>query len=88
MRILSIEAWRYDGIWNWNQWWHVGDMWKEDFEKIESSNRKILAWMREEGLLSEASKGKVAVEDDESNIVILKKSTREPIFAIEYGPEY
>ena len=36
-------------------------------------------------LLGYASKGRVALEDDGYNVVIVNKSTREPLFAIEYG---
>jgi len=87
MKILSIDAWREQGGWQWNNWFKVGEISKEDFEKLDN-NRKILKYFRDEGYLSDGSKGKVAVEDDQYNIVVLKKSTREPLYAIEYGPEY
>lgn len=84
-KILSIDAWREpEGGWTWNAWYDTGST----FELEENeSNRSILKKMREE-VLSEESKGLVAVEDDEYNMVILKASTREPIFAIEYGVHY
>lgn len=87
MKILSIDAWNTPEGWAWNNWFHIGDISKDEFEKL-TSNRKVLAWMRAEGYLSDWSKGRVAIEDDQYNLVIVDKNTYEPIFAIGYGPEY
>jgi hypothetical protein len=38
------------------------------------------------GYLTSAALESAVVEDDGFNIVILDKETREPVFAIEYGP--
>lgn len=81
-RILSIDAWREDNGWTWNNWFHVGDF---DLPQFLDSNRKILQFMRESGYLTEYSKGRCAVDDDGYNVVILDRATREPLFAIEYG---
>ena len=32
--------------------------------------------------------GQVAIEDDGYNVVVVERHTREPLYAIEYGPEY
>ena len=81
MRILSIDAWRNEcGGWDWNAWYKVGEI-----DAIPDTNRKILSALREAGYLSDYSKGRVAVEDDGYNLVIMDKGTREPLFAIEYG---
>lgn len=85
--ILSIDAWWYGDCWQWNQWYDVGKISKDKFEELDT-NRKILKYMREHGYLSEGSKGKVAIEDDEYNLVIVAKGTREPLYAIEYGRLY
>jgi len=87
MKILSIDAWKTEGGWTWNNWYAHGVITKADFEKLDS-NRKVLSWLREEGYLSEYSKGRVAIEDDQYNLVIVDKNTKEPLYAIEYGPEY
>ena len=79
-RILSIDAWRNEYGWTWNAWYKVGEM-----DVIPETNRKILRAMRDTGHLSDYSKGRVTVEDDGYNLVILDKRTREPLFAIEYG---
>jgi hypothetical protein len=38
------------------------------------------------GYLTALALESAAVEDDDYNIVILDRETREPVFAIEYGP--
>jgi len=86
-KVLTIDAWREpEGGWTWNQWYDTG----RTFELEENeTNRSILKKMREDlELLSEASKGKVAVEDDGYNMVIAIRGTMEPMLAIEYGVHY
>ena len=56
---------------------------KETFLGLKS-NRATLKLFRELGLLSEASKGRFAVEDDGYNVAITLKSTGCPLYAIEY----
>lgn len=87
MKILSIDAWRYGGQWHWNNWFHRGDISREDFERIADSPRKLFRWLRENGVLSDASIGRIEREDDGYNIVIMDRGTREPLIALEYGAE-
>lgn len=87
MKILSIDAWRDGNGWTWNNWFNVGSIEKEEFEKL-TTNRKIIKWFRDNDFLSEKSKGKVSVDDDQYNMVICEKSNGRPLYAIEYGPEY
>lgn len=86
--VLSIDAWRYERDWTWNQWFKVGSISQSDYEALNGSPRKIFAWLRDEGYLSEGSKGKVALNDDCYNLVIEDRKTHEPLFALEYGPLY
>jgi hypothetical protein len=79
-RILSIDAWRDGSDWTWNNWFHV-----DDIDDIPPTNRRILKLLREIGLLSEYSKGRVYIEDDQYNIVVRQKSNHMPLYAIEYG---
>lgn len=82
-RILSIDAWREaGGGWTWNQWYSLGTMPRE---AALSSTRKLLRYLRNEGLLSRYSCGRVAVEDDGYNLVVVARKTREPLIAVEYG---
>jgi len=88
MKILSIDAWREpEGGWNWNQWYTVGNIDKSDFENLKTA-RATIKWFRESGFISDYSKGRVAIDDDGYNVVVCDKNTHEPVFAIEYGPEY
>ena len=85
-KVLSIDAWRdMEGGWTWNAWYQLQDM-EEVYIAADISNRALLKYCRDElEILSDASKGKIAVEDDGYNIVIMLKDTREPLFAFEYG---
>ena len=77
--LLSIDAWRYDEGWTWNQWFNIeNDIYLEDI-----SPRKLFKFMRRNGWLSDESKGRVELEDDGYNIVIQDRNTHEPIFAFE-----
>lgn len=87
MKILSIDAWREQYGWTWNNWFTVGEIDKTTFEAL-NTNRKILNWFRSEGYLNEGSQGLCSVDDDQYNIVVCDRSNGRPLFAIEYGPEY
>lgn len=92
MRILQIEAWRAPEGWNWNQWYAIGNISREQFEKFYYKGEygsiinayRLFRWLRDEGYLYRDSVGKVAFEDDGYNIVVMRKGTREPFLAIEY----
>jgi len=84
MKVLSIDAWAgmERGQWDWNDWHTVGHI-----DEFPPTTRGLLKLMRSKGYLSEFSKGKVCLDDDGYNVVICKKSNKQPIFAIEYGGE-
>jgi len=78
--LLSIDAWRYDGCWQWNNWFRIeADIYLDP----ETTNRELLAFMRRNKWLSEASKGRVSIEDDGYNIVICDRNTGKPLYAFE-----
>ena len=81
--VLSIDAWgnKTDGY-EWNQLFNVGSI---DID-LDAENRDIIRAMVNAGYLTALALESAAVEDDGFNIVILDKETREPVFAIEYGP--
>lgn len=87
MKVLSIDAWRDGSGWTWNTWYTVGEIDKATFETLYTP-RKQLKWFRDEGYLTAESAGKVAIDDDGYNIVVTARGTGQPLFAIEYGPEY
>jgi len=84
-RVLSIDAWRdSEGGWDWNQWYDTGDT--VNLAGNETT-RQLLALLREQGVLTSASAGFVAVEEqdygDSYQVVILARGTREPWIALE-----
>lgn len=80
--ILSIDAWNGPDGWTWNTWHKIGTC---DVSIASLAPRPLLAWMRANGFLSEASRGRVRIEDDQYNVVFCDKGTGEPLFAIAYG---
>ena len=83
-RILSIDAWREEFGWNWNNWFNVGEITKQEFNSLKT-NRATLKWFRDAGFLSDVSKGRVKIESDGYNVVVCAKSNGRPLFAIEVG---
>lgn len=85
MKILSIDAWAEpEGGWTWNDWSQIGTITKEEFEAIES----YLKWFKDNGYTTTTDKRKVAIDDDQYNIVLCDAKDMRPLYAIEYGPEY
>lgn len=83
LRVLSIDAWRgCEGGWDWNDWHGVG---YAPVEALKYTPRRLLAWMRSEGYITTQSAGRVAVQDDGYNLVIIDRRNGCPLYAIEYG---
>lgn len=80
--LLSIDAWREREGWTWNNWHRLAYV---PVTVADMPPRALLAWLRQSGYLSARSAGRVAVEDDGYNVVILARGTREPLFAVAYG---
>jgi hypothetical protein len=81
--VLSIDAWgNLEDGYDWNQWFNVGSI---DID-LDAEDRDIIRAMVNAGYLTALALESADVEDDGFNIVILDKETREPVFAIEYGP--
>ena len=89
MKILSIDARAgYEPeTWEWNNWFKVGEISKEEFESLKTNNQ-IAEWMHENGYTTTSNIEKIHFEDDGYNIVLCDKEDLQPIFAIEYGPFY
>jgi hypothetical protein len=88
MKILSIDAWGNKATgYEWNNWFHVGDISKEEFEQLDT-HKKIATWMKDNGYTTTDDMRTITIEDDQHNIVLCEKYTGMPVFAIEYGPEY
>jgi len=81
--VLSIDAWASseENSWDWNNWHRIGQI-EIDINGEES---RIIEAMIHDGYLSGKARGLVELEDDQYNLIVVNKETREPIFAIEYG---
>ena len=84
--LLSIEAWRdnADG-WFWNNWFKIDTLYLSD-EQVKP--RQLFKLLRELGILLDTSKGKLYLDDDQYNLVICNKGTREPVLALDYGSNW
>ena len=80
--IMSIDAWRdAEGGWYWNNSFKVGAIDRTIVENYTA--RKLLKYLREEGFLSDKSKGIVAIEDAGNYITIVDRRNGCPCIAIE-----
>lgn len=80
--LLSVEAWNGPDGWQWNNWHKVA---RVPVALADKTPRALLHWLRSFGYLTSGSAGRLAVEDDGYNVVILARGTREPLYAIAYG---
>jgi hypothetical protein len=90
LKVLSIDAWgNQDDGFDWNNWFHVGDISKEDFEAVcrFGSDEEIVRWFVDQGYVIPKAIGKATIQDDQYNIVLCDEDDR-PLYAIEYGPAY
>ena len=82
-RLLSIDAWRSDCGWDWNNWALIED---DIYINTNLSNRELIRFFRENlKVINDRSKGRVKIDDDGHNIVLCTRGTNEPLFALEYG---
>lgn len=84
LTLLTIDAWRDpDGGWTWNAWYKL----EAGIFLTDPTPRKVLAFLRRAGYLTEASKGRVRVDMgreymDATLIEIQNKNTGEPLLAL------
>ena len=78
-KVLSIDAWgNEDDGYEWNQWFNAGTI---DLVSIDDDDL-VLNEMHHQGFIR-GTEG-YDIEDDQYNLVIVDKATREPLFAVEY----
>ena len=81
--VLSIDAWgNPDEGYEWNSWHKVGLIEVD----LDEPGQNLVKRMIDEGFIRPEAIDKVEVEDDGYNVVFMDKKTREPVYAIEYGP--
>jgi len=80
-KLVSIDAWRDCDGWSWNNWFEIED--DIYFSEDSLTPRKIAAFLRKMGVLTEQSKGQIRVDMScDECIEIQDKNTFEPIFAL------
>lgn len=84
-KVLSVDALHDGNGWSWNSWHNVGEY---PLTLLDESPRKIIKWFRDNGFLADASRGRVAIEDDQYNLVVVDRSNGQPLFALEYGNKF
>ena len=89
-KLVSIDAWRDNGGWTWNNYFTIED---GVFLGNDITARRLLKFMRQSGWLTEQSKGRVSIdwhnEMIDPMIEILDKNTGEPLlcFTTLHGSE-
>lgn len=78
--LRSIDAWRYDGLWEWNASYKLED----GFYIAEHAlnTRSLLQILRQADYLSNASKGKLTIWTDGDVYEIQNRKTGEPLLAL------
>lgn len=83
MDILQIDAWAGDepGTWEWNQWFHAG--------KTSILPKSVTEFIVDVlgGMATQADE-LYDIEDDQYNVILVNRETREPLFAVCYGGDY
>jgi hypothetical protein len=81
-KVLSIDAWAGDNefSWEWNEWHYIDSIRLVDI----NDNDEIKMALVEHGFIGASAMNYIDLEDDQMNIVVVKKTTREPLYAIEY----
>lgn len=89
MKILSVDAWAEpEGGWTWNAWYTIGEISKKELETTSQTDKNLRLLFKRLGYTTTADKRKVAICDDQYNIVLCDAKDGRPLYAIEYGPEY
>ena len=82
VKVLSIEAWRDESGWTWNNLQTIMEL---DSFNFDMTNRAVLKWLREQDILTDQSKGRVhisRIEGDRTIIEVQDHNTCEPLIAI------
>jgi hypothetical protein len=86
-KVLSIDAWAgmEDGSWEWNNWHNFGE-YNETYEG-ELSDKNALRYFQ--SFLKDSSKiSEYEIDDDQYNVILVRKSDNKPLLAIEYGSHF
>jgi len=82
-KLASVDAWNDGDGWYWNNQYMLND--DLSFTEKDLTTRKILSSLRKMNYLSDASKGRVTIEDISDVdycFEIQDRKTREPLFCL------
>lgn len=85
-KVLSIDAWGEGDSWTWNNWFTNESV----FSGVLNEENALEFFWNEfsNGTLSfDEFKEKYEIDDDQYNLVLVRKDNQMPILAIEYGSE-
>ena len=82
IRLLAIDAWREGSGWTWNNWFPRGSV---PLEWVHLKPRQLLAALRQLESVTVPAPGYAAIEDDGFNVVVMHRTTGQPVLALEYG---
>ena len=78
-KLVSIDAWRDDFGWSWNDVWKVED---KIYIEDDTTTRQLLKFMRRNNWLTDYSKGRVRVDWDNFELIeIQDRNTGRPLLA-------
>lgn len=84
-KVLSIDAWADNDSWTWNNWFNFDTYNEEEYGTLNSEN--ALKYFKAQ-LADESKIVDYEVDDDQYNLVLVRKSDLMPILAIEYGSKH
>ena len=73
--IRQIDAWNYDGEWNFNDTWHMGEM----QTKAQNISKAFTAWLKRHFGIS-FKNNRTLIEYDGDCYTIIDRKTKEPLF--------
>jgi len=79
-RVLSIDAWADGDSWSWNNWFHVSNYNESTYGPLTDQSAK--QFFRD---FAGADFRQCELDDDQYNLVLVKKKNKMPLLAIEYG---
>jgi hypothetical protein len=77
-QLRSIDAWRYDGNWEWNNSFLIEE---NIYLADDTTPRELFKFMRRNGWLTDYSKGRVFMSYNGDIIEIQDRNNYQPLFA-------
>lgn len=86
-KVLNIDAWTgmEENTWQWNNWFNFGEYDENEYGELNKEN--ALKYFADQ-LANPSKVNEYDVDDDQYNLVLIRKDTLEPILAIEYGSHF